>query len=350
MDTAINSNSRSFLKGLAANGPAAEYADQLMLYGQFVGDWLGEMAEFAPDGSLTMSRWDIRFDWVLEGRAIQDLWITPVREDREVGWFEPGNRYSTTLRVYDPTIDAWHIIWINPPGRYITRQLARKVGNEIIQLADVDASGALTRWVYRDITPESFRWCNERSIDQGKSWQLVQDMRAQRLTGGEQHMSEHDRSRRRALELYLQLLDAWNRRSADDFAELFGESGSCIGFDGSPMNGASEITSSLRTIFEHHPTATYVAKVREVRSLGATVTLVRGVAGMIPPGKSEINAAVNAIQSLVVVGSGPTARIALFHNTPAAFHGRPELSERLTMELAEVVRAGIVVDAANEVC
>lgn len=158
-------------------------------------------------------------------------------------------------------------------------------------------------------------------------------------------MSEHDRSRRRALELYLQLLDAWNRRSADDFSELFGEAGSCIGFDGSPMNGASEIASSLRAIFEHHPTATYVAKIREVRSLGANVTLVRGVAGMIPPGKSEINAAVNAIQSLVVVGSGQDARIALFQNTPAAFHGRPELSESLTRELAEVARAGLVVDA-----
>ena len=185
MDSVFNSNPCSFLEGLTANGPAAEYADRLMLYGQFVGDWLGEMAEFGPDGAVTMSRWDIRFDWVLEGRAIQDLWITPVREGREVGWSEPGNRYSTTLRVYDPKIDAWHIIWINPPGGYITRQLARKVGDEIIQVADVDASGSLTRWVYRDITPKSFRWCNERSVDQGKSWQLVQEMRAKRLIGGE---------------------------------------------------------------------------------------------------------------------------------------------------------------------
>lgn len=185
MDTAISSNPRSFLEGLAANGPAAEYADQLMLYGQFVGDWLGEMTEFAPDGTITKSRWDIRFDWVLEGRAIQDLWITPVREGRKVGWSESGNRYSTTLRVYDPKIDAWHIIWINPPGGYITRQLARKVGDEIIQVGDVDASGSLIRWVYRDITRESFRWCNERSVDQGKNWQLVQEMRAKRLIGGE---------------------------------------------------------------------------------------------------------------------------------------------------------------------
>lgn len=158
-------------------------------------------------------------------------------------------------------------------------------------------------------------------------------------------MTENEVNRTRALELYVQLLNAWNCRSADDFAELFGESGSCVGFDGSPMNGRSEIRSSLSAIFEHHPTASYVAKIKEVRSLEATVTLVRAVAGMIPPGKREINAATNAIQSLVIVGSGQGAQIALFQNTPAAFHGRPELSESLTKELSDVARTGLVVDA-----
>ncbi|MBI1315109.1 SgcJ/EcaC family oxidoreductase [bacterium] len=158
-------------------------------------------------------------------------------------------------------------------------------------------------------------------------------------------MPENDASSARALELYSQLLNAWNRRSADDFAERFGKSGSCIGFDGSMMNGQSEIGSTLSAIFAQHPTASYVAKVREVRPLGAGVTLVRAVAGMIPPGKNEINAAVNAVQSLVVAGSGQDTEIALFQNTPAAFHGRPELSERLTKELSDVARAGLVVDA-----
>jgi uncharacterized protein (TIGR02246 family) len=158
-------------------------------------------------------------------------------------------------------------------------------------------------------------------------------------------MSETDAKRTTALELFSRLLDAWNRRSAEDFAELFGDVGSCVGFDGSPMNGRSEIEASLRAIFGHHLTASYVAKVREVRSLGENASLVRAVAGMIPPGRSDLNAAANAIQSLVVVGSGAGAQIALFHNTPAAFHGRPDLGERLTEELLEVARAGVVVDA-----
>lgn len=171
---------RTFAAGLVATGPAAEHKDALMLYGQFVGDWTTETTEWLADGTAHESRWDVRFDWVLEGRAVQDLWITPVRTGEPVAWSEPGNRYSTTLRIYDPAIRAWHIVWINPPGGAILRQLGRKVGDEIIQMGNIDADGTMSRWVYRDITLETFRWCREQSSDNGESWTLRQEMRARR--------------------------------------------------------------------------------------------------------------------------------------------------------------------------
>ncbi len=62
---------------------------------------------------------------------------------------------------------------------------------------------------------------------------------------------------------------------------------------------------------------------------GAPLTL----AGMTPPGKKEINPAVNAIHSLVAVKQDHAWQIALFQNTPAQFHGRPELAQALTEEL-----------------
>jgi hypothetical protein len=60
---------------------------------------------------------------------------------------------------------------------------------------------------------------------------------------------------------------------------------------------------------------------------------------MVPPGQSEINPAVNAVQTLVAVNQDSQWRVAIFHNTPAAFHGRPEASEQLTAELREALRA-----------
>ena len=79
-----------------------------------------------------------------------------------------------------------------------------------------------------------------------------------------------------------------------------------IGFDGSPMNGREEIAATLGDIFGSHQTARYVAKVREVRRLGPEVQLVRSAVGMVPPGKAELNPAVNALQSLVTIGRART--------------------------------------------
>src|SRR3954462_5433743 len=98
--------------------------------------------------------------------------------------------------------------------------------------------------------------------------------------------------------LYDALLDAWNRRNADQYAELFEEDGVIIGFDGSEVIGREAIREHLRAIFAGHPTAAYVAKVREVRSLGS-VSLLRAVAGMIPPDGTELMPDRNAIQTLL---------------------------------------------------
>jgi len=150
-----------------------------------------------------------------------------------------------------------------------------------------------------------------------------------------------------SLKLYEQLLRAWNDQNADAFGAAFAEDGSAVGFDGSTMNGRQEIVETIRAIFKNHRTATYVAKVREVRGLGADVVLVRAVVGMIPPGATELNPAVNAIQSVVMTGQGASLRVALLHNTPAAFHGRPELADELTRELTDVLHTGQVVAGAT---
>jgi uncharacterized protein (TIGR02246 family) len=137
--------------------------------------------------------------------------------------------------------------------------------------------------------------------------------------------------------LYQELLDCWNRRSAECFAEIFWEDGNVVGFDGSQMNGQMEIASQLSQIFADHMTAAYLGKVREVRFLTSDVAVLRAVVGMVPPGKEDINPAVNAIQTLVAVRGEGYWRIAVFQNTPAAYHGRPELVEKLTEELRELL-------------
>jgi uncharacterized protein (TIGR02246 family) len=135
--------------------------------------------------------------------------------------------------------------------------------------------------------------------------------------------------------LYQQLLDSWNRREADKFASLFSETAQVIGFDGSQMTGQEGIGAELAGIFADHMTATYVSKIREVRFPTKNVAILRAVVGMKPRGQSELNPTVNAIQTLTAVKHASLWRIELFQNTPAQFHGRPDLAEQLTEELRQ---------------
>jgi uncharacterized protein (TIGR02246 family) len=145
--------------------------------------------------------------------------------------------------------------------------------------------------------------------------------------------------------LYTRLLEAWNSRDAATFAAQFTSSGSTVGFDGSQLDGRDAIRSELTRIFADHVPATYVAKVREVRPLVPGAMLLRGVAGMVPPGQSTLMAERNAVQSLVAVLEDGEPRIAMYQNTPARFDGRPRLGEQLTAELTAVHRARRIVDA-----
>ena len=105
-------------------------------------------------------------------------------------------------------------------------------------------------------------------------------------------------------DLYGRLLGAWNQQSAEDFAALFADQGAMIGFDGSQAAGSKEVLEHLRPIFEDHATGTYVAKVREVRSLGSTSVMLRAIVGMVPPGEDDLNPEVNALQTVVAVQYG----------------------------------------------
>jgi uncharacterized protein (TIGR02246 family) len=137
--------------------------------------------------------------------------------------------------------------------------------------------------------------------------------------------------------LYADLLRCWNERNAESFAGLFTRNGNMVGFDGSQVNGQEEIESHLSAVFGSHPTAAYVGKVREVRLLAPEVTLLRAVAGMVPPGSSDIKPDVNTVHTLVATNHGDRWRLELLQSTPAAFHGRPEARDRLTEELREVL-------------
>jgi len=141
--------------------------------------------------------------------------------------------------------------------------------------------------------------------------------------------------------LYEQILIAWNQQDAAAMAAQFEEDANLVGFDGSQADSRAAIEDHLRPIFADHPTAAYVAKVREIRMLGSNVGILRADVGMIPPGSDNINPAGNTIQTLVAVQNADRWQAALFQSTPAAWHGRPQDSAALTEELRDVMPRGV---------
>ena len=90
------------------------------------------------------------------------------------------NSYGTTLRVYDPRIDAWQIQWTDPVTQNFLHMIGRAHGDDIIQLGN-RPDGKLIRWRFSEITTNSFRWAGEISDDDGASWRLNVEFSARRV-------------------------------------------------------------------------------------------------------------------------------------------------------------------------
>jgi len=92
-----------------------------------------------------------------------------------------GNRYGTTLRVFNPADGTWRIDWTNPVTQARNSMIARKAGAEIVQDGlDAEDGVGRYRWIFSEITPNAFRWRAEVSSDGGRSWQITVAFRATR--------------------------------------------------------------------------------------------------------------------------------------------------------------------------
>ncbi len=126
----------SFPHVLHENGPDPERKTKLGLYAWLVGRWEMDVSTILEDGSTHAGRGEIHAGWVLEGRAIQDVWMIPRLNERrpEIEQLPgAGNWYGTTLRIYDPNLDTWRIQWNDPATNFFTQQTGRARGRDIVQ-------------------------------------------------------------------------------------------------------------------------------------------------------------------------------------------------------------------------
>ncbi len=170
-------SSHAEIEDLVSTGPASAFKDKLMLFGQFVGDWKIDDKFFDFKGNVIQNGPGyIHFGWILYGTAIQDVW-----EDASDHSDHPKD-FGTTVRIYDPKNDAWQCIWFDPSNQLIKRVVGRRVGNDIVQETKTVKGDYPERWIFSEITPQSFHWYAEESHDGGKTWIRTEDVHAQRVS------------------------------------------------------------------------------------------------------------------------------------------------------------------------
>gem|GEM_PF-315651 len=172
-----------------ADGRARQFADALVSaqpsefgahsadFDWAVGGWTAEVRDYGDDGSVKVSCGEWWFSWVLEGRAIQDVWIVPPRGQRRDAPRE-NNRYGSTVRWLNNKDGLWHIVWVNPVSGVRNELSGGKVGDALVLEGPYD--GTRIRWSFIDITPTSFRWTGEQKTKDG-IWRLGSEFVLQRL-------------------------------------------------------------------------------------------------------------------------------------------------------------------------
>jgi uncharacterized protein (TIGR02246 family) len=146
----------------------------------------------------------------------------------------------------------------------------------------------------------------------------------------------HSMGEKQVRALYDTLITAWNDHDGTAMAAPFAEDGVVIGFDGSVSSGIQAISSAMTNIFADHETGRYAVKVKSVRELAQQAVILRAIAGLVPPGQTAIRPETNSHQTVAAEARDGQWRIVLFQNTPAQFHGRPELVEEMTKELQAI--------------
>jgi hypothetical protein len=160
---------------LAAPGRSPEVPEADDAYGWLVGSWELDVLHYWTDMRGRGLKAEAHFAWILEGHAVQDVWLIPPGARTEA-----TRMLGTTLRVFDPSIRAWRVTWINPLTGQRTELIGRRIGKEVVQLG-ANPDGTAARWTFADIGPNSFRWLGESLEPDGRTWSLKGEFRARRV-------------------------------------------------------------------------------------------------------------------------------------------------------------------------
>lgn len=164
-----------FVQALLSEQASPDLSNETRIFEPFIGSWQLVVRWFDASGRIVREQpGEWHFARVLEGRGIQDVWIVPPRGSRSG---ENDYEYGTSIRFYDPKLDAWQSTWIGPMHQVVRTFTARGVDGRVVLETTPDVVPQM-RWSFSEVSPRSFRWTNE--VNEGGAWRVQQTFEATR--------------------------------------------------------------------------------------------------------------------------------------------------------------------------
>lgn len=165
----------AMITALQATGPHPSLGDHASVLGRLVGTWDVEYMDISKDGKAIYRSGELLVGWVMDGRAIEDLWIVYPSEagkDREV---------YADVRYFDPKSGRWPAIFIDPQIASVATFTGGAEGDDRVVLDSQDlVAGQTRRWSFNDIRPDSLVFRDDASSDGGKTWTLKSEYHMKR--------------------------------------------------------------------------------------------------------------------------------------------------------------------------
>jgi len=166
------------LESLISTRPHPSLGSHAETYGRLIGNWRGEFFAYPLGAEPVRSSAEVHFAWALNGRAVQDVWITPARADRPSAPMA-RDMYGTTLRVFDPKSESWRVTWTDPPSGIRCELEGRRQGDDVVQIG-ISQDGVPIRWTLSQIRPDRFLWQGHILEADGTTWRLQAEFKMQR--------------------------------------------------------------------------------------------------------------------------------------------------------------------------
>lgn len=154
-----------FLAGSSEFGtPAPDLPEEARQFDFLVGIWDSQNALTFPNGQTAKWPATTTGGYVLNGHAIM-----------EYNWFDldPNlpDAATTMVRIYNRAMRRWETLYTANRANGLLYFGGRQEGDRmVLHTFEVNTAGTISRYIFHDIEPDSYRWYGEFSTDRGQSF------------------------------------------------------------------------------------------------------------------------------------------------------------------------------------